>query len=68
MRKPADFNKTPDERQAVQKRGGGQVQIAYFTNWGIYSGYNFRMSEFTYLLDDLQINFDQLFRAYRHCP
>lgn len=50
MHRPANYKLSPHDTgpaakvnpTQIQKRGGGQVQVAYFTNWGIYTGFNFR--------------------------
>ncbi|KAG9219949.1 hypothetical protein CCMSSC00406_0006862 [Pleurotus cornucopiae] len=52
MHRPVDFKDTPNsfkiekspQTKVVQKRGTGKVQVAYFTNWGIY-GANFQPTD-----------------------
>jgi len=44
MHKPAGFNQTAHIPGQLTKRATGRTQFAYFTNWGIYSGYNFSQS------------------------
>ncbi|KAF4607345.1 hypothetical protein EYR38_001413 [Pleurotus pulmonarius] len=52
MHRPASFKDTPHsfniekspETKVVQKRATGKVQVAYFTNWGIY-GANFQPTD-----------------------
>jgi chitinase len=50
MQKPARYNQSAhtnpvgDTTPEIEKRATGKTQFAYFTNWGIYSGYNFSQS------------------------
>ena len=44
MHKPAGFNQTARTPGQIAKRDTGRTQFAYFTNWGVYSGYNFSQS------------------------
>jgi hypothetical protein len=41
MVRPADYDVDRTEAQVTKRDGPGKTQFAYFTNWGIYSGYNF---------------------------
>lgn len=51
MKKPDGFDQAPrinpvgdTTPNRVAKRATGKTQFAYFTNWGIYNGYNFSQS------------------------
>ena len=65
MRKPPGFNQTAHTPGQITKRDTGRTQFAYFTNWGIYSGYNFSQSHVSHLLPArLTLDFR---RTGRHC-
>ena len=68
MHKPAGFNQTARIPGQLAKRATGKTQFAYFTNWGIYSGYNFSQSCVMCILPATDVwilqNRPTLFREY----
>ncbi|KAI1798302.1 glycoside hydrolase superfamily [Ganoderma leucocontextum] len=45
MRRPANYNGTATNHAVSKRAASGKVNAAYFTNWAIYSGFNFQPTE-----------------------
>lgn len=50
MVRPANYDGDRTAAPVVKRDGPGKTQFGYFTNWGIYSGYNFSQSSGVHML------------------